>query len=493
MSLADRHPEANRSLRADAEDRIGSVRPAPPSASSERPSPAERKRQVAAWAQYGAAAHGWQAPVAAVLSGPWLLSLATNAVGKHGLLIVVGPFHLRAEAYPSAMLTVASIFQLLLLPILGAAADARSAKRRWLQFGCITGSVVCALLALTGGSLWLLAGLLFLGGSALSSVTDLIWNGMLPELAEPDGSDIVSSHGAAIGYLGAGVILALELAFLNSRGLFGLSKATAVRLCFLVAAIWWASIGLTAIRRLNPPRRTPIAGAARTGRARGPFAQLGIGYRLLRQMPQTRRFVLAYICFGDAVSSVISLASTFLTHELFDDNASKASTFLFALILMVQFVAIAGALLFRRVARRIGTKRAILVNLVVWFGVIAFAYAVLDSKAEAVLMGAVLALALGGSTALARSLFSRMIPAGLEATFFALFEVSSAGTSWLAPLIFTIVVNATGSYRQGILALMILFIAGFVLLCWADTAEAEREAAASALTPKVQTGTVEVD
>lgn len=433
---------------------------------------------MAAWAQYGAAAHGWQAPVAAVLIGPWLLSLATNAVGKHGVLIDLGPFHLRAAAYPSAMLTVAAVLQLLMLPVLGAAADAGAAKRRWLQVGCGAGSVVCALLALTGGSLWLLAGLVFLAGSALSSVTDLIWNAMLPELAESDGLDTVSSRGAAIGYLGAGVILALELAFLNARGVFGLSKPTAVRLCFVVAAVWWAGIGLTAIRRLNPPLRLRTSdGAIGSGRAPGPFAQLATGYRLLAQMPQTRRFVVAYICFGDAVSSVISLSSTYLTHELFGNSASRASTFLFALILMVQFVAIAGALLFTRLAHRVGTKGAILANLVVWFAVIAFAYAVLSSKAEAVVMGVVLALALGGSTALARSLFSRMIPAGCEATFFALFEVCSAGTSWLAPLIFTVVVNATGSFRQGILSLMALFVAGFLLLRRADTAEAEREAA----------------
>jgi len=444
-----------------------------------RPDRTERSRQVAAWAQYGAAAHGWQAPVAAVLSGPWLLSLATNAVGKHGILIELGPLRLSAAAYPSAMLTFAAVLQLLMLPVLGAAADARAAKRRWLQFGCGAGSVVCALLALTGGTLWLLAGILILVGSALSSVTDLIWNAMLPELAEPDGSDIVSSRGAAIGYLGAGVILAVELAFLNARGVFGLSKSTAVRLCFVVAALWWAGIGLPAIRRLNPPLRARVTADRGTGpgRAPGPFAQLGNGYRLLRQMPQTRRFVIAYICFGDAVSSVIALSSTYLTHELFGNSASRASTFLFALILMVQFVAIAGALAFTRLARRIGTKEAILVNLVVWFGVIAFAYAILNTKAEAVVMGAVLGLALGGSTALARSLFSRMIPAGCEATFFALFEVCSAGTSWLAPLIFTIVVNTTGSFRQGILSLMALFAAGFVLLRRADTAAAEREAA----------------
>jgi MFS transporter, UMF1 family len=186
---------------------------------------------------------------------------------------------------------------------------------------------------------------------------------------------------------------------------------------------------------------------------------------------------MAYVCFGDAVSAVISLASTFLTHELFGDNADRASTFLFALVLMVQFVAIAGALLFSRVAGRVGTKGAILVDLVAWFGIIAFSYAVLDNEADAVAMGVVLGLALGGATALARSLYSRMIPAGSEATFFALFEVCSAGTSWLAPLIFTVVVDTTGSYRQAILSLMVLFAVGFALLWRSDTAEAEQEAA----------------
>jgi UMF1 family MFS transporter len=209
-----------------------------------------------------------------------------------------------------------------------------------------------------------------------------------------------------------------------------------------------------------------------------PLAQLQAGYRLLRQMPEVGRFVVAYLCFGDAISSVIALSSTFLTHQLFDDNASKASSFLFSLILMVQFVALGGALVFVRLARRVGAKRAILVNLATWFLLILFAYAVLRNKAEAVVMGLVLGLLLGGATALARSLFAQMIPRGNEATFFGLFEVCSQGTAWLAPLLFTVVVQVTGSFHQAILSLMVLFVAGFLLLLRVDPEAAAREASA---------------
>ena len=138
---------------------------------------------------------------------------------------------------------------------------------------------------------------------------------------------------------------------------------------------------------------------------------------------------------------------------------------------------------FARLAARIGTKRAVLINLVVWFSVIVFAYAILDSKAEAVVMGVIIGLALGGATALARSMFAQMIPRGSEATFFGLFEVCSQGTSWLAPLIFTIVVNTTGSFRQAILSLIIMFILGFVLLWRVDLAEAAGEAQRASPSP----------
>jgi len=143
---------------------------------------------------------------------------------------------------------------------------------------------------------------------------------------------------------------------------------------------------------------------------------------------------------------------------------------------MVQFVAFFGALLFERVATVVDTKNAILLSLLLWTGVVIYAYGFLQTVGQAWVMGAVIALVLGGSQALSRSLFSQMIPAGREASFFGLYEITERGTSWIGPFMFAVVVGATGSYRQAILSLIVLFIAGTILLLLTDTDRAIHEA-----------------
>jgi UMF1 family MFS transporter len=143
---------------------------------------------------------------------------------------------------------------------------------------------------------------------------------------------------------------------------------------------------------------------------------------------------------------------------------------------MVQFVAIFGALLFEKIAYAIGTKKAILISLVLWAGVVIYGYGFLQTTTQAWAMAAVIAIILGGSQALSRSLFSRMIPPGREASFFGIYEVSERGTSWLGPLVFGAVVAATNSYRQAMLSLIIFFVAGAVILYLTDTDKSIHEA-----------------
>jgi UMF1 family MFS transporter len=139
------------------------------------------------------------------------------------------------------------------------------------------------------------------------------------------------------------------------------------------------------------------------------------------------------------------------------------------LVLMVQFVAFGGALLFERLAVVVTTKNAILVSLLIWTGIVVYAYGFLQTVAQAWIMGAVLATVLGGSQALSRSLFSQMIPAGHEAAFFGVYEITERGTSWIGPFVFGVVASATGSYRHAILSLVVLFAAGLVMLVFTDT------------------------
>ena len=171
------------------------------------------------------------------------------------------------------------------------------------------------------------------------------------------------------------------------------------------------------------------------------------------------------------------MASVFMAQELFIARGLKTDqSFLLGIFLMVQFVAIFGALLFERLAYAINTKNAILVSLVAWAGVVIYGYGFLHTTTDAWAMGAVIAIVLGGSQALSRSLFSRMIPAGREASFFGIYEVSERGTSWMGPLVFGAVVAATNSYRQALLSLIIFFVVGMIILYLTDTDKAIHEA-----------------
>ncbi len=437
--------------------------------------PESDDRLARAWCFYNWANHAWATPVAAALIGPWMLSLAKQAVGSRGVVVGVGPLVLRGDAFPSAMVAVAAVAQLVVLPAVGAHVDARSTKRRWLGKACVVGSLVCAALGLTSSWTWFAAGALFVLGSLAEGVSDLAWQGMLPEIAGPSERDGLSARGSAIGYFGGGVILAVNLAIVELHDSLGLTKESAVRLCFVACGAWWLSFGMLSLRRLRPHRRGLAAAPTQTWR------RLRHDLRLLSDMPNTARYVLAYLCFGDAVSAVISLSAIFLTHELFDDSTTKATSYLLVLILLIQFVALGGALLGGRLAARLGAQRVLVVTLIVWLGVIVYAWAGVHDKAEAFLAGVVTGVSLGITIPLARSLFSQMVPVGHEASFFSLYEVCSQGTAFLAPLLFTIVVDVTGSFRQAILSLVVLFAVGLFLLIRTDVDAAVGEAGARSL------------
>jgi UMF1 family MFS transporter len=207
------------------------------------------------------------------------------------------------------------------------------------------------------------------------------------------------------------------------------------------------------------------------------FSELGRTFRELARLRYTLKYLIGYLFFNDGIQTVISMASVFMAQELFTSKGLKTDqSFLLLIFLMVQFVAIFGALFFERLAYAINTKNAIMVSLVLWAAVVIYGYGFLHTTNQAWLMAAVIAIVLGGSQALSRSLFSRMIPAGREASFFGIYEVSERGTSWMGPLVFGAVVAATNSYRQALLSLIIFFVVGAIVLYLTDTDRAIHEA-----------------
>lgn len=437
--------------------------------------------EIFGWMMYDWANSAFQTTVVTVLAGPYLTALAQADVSENGTVLSLGPLGVvTAKSLFPFCVSASVLLQVFLLPVLGAIADFTNLKKPIMASFCAVGVVATNLLFFITGSHYLLGGALFIAANLSFGGSLVLYNAYLNEIASPDRRDAVSSRGFAFGYAGGGVLLALNLALITFRESFGLSQGMAVRMSLLSAGLWWGGFAAFALSRLRRRPRVlarPHPSLLRTG-------LIGIvgTFRELWRLPQTVRYLAAYMLYNDGIQTVISVSSVVLAQELFVAKGKPVNdAFLIGLVLMIQIVAFVGALAFERLAARIGARTAIVASLVIWVGLVVYAYGWLQTEADALGMGAVLGVVLGGSQALSRSLFSLMIPRGREAAFFSLYEIGERGTSWIGPLIFGIVAGITGSYRQAILSLIVLLVAGIGLLLVTDTDAAIRGAEADAL------------
>jgi UMF1 family MFS transporter len=441
--------------------------------------PVNDRREIFGWVMYDWANSAFSTTVVAALFGPYLTALAQSAVGENGIVMSLGPLGVVTAKSLFPYATSLSVFlQIFLLPTLGAIADYSHLKKRLMAIFCYIGALSTTLLCLVSGNLYMLGALLFVLANLSFGASIVLYNAFLPDICSEDQTDKVSSRGFALGYLGGGLLLAANLALVVSAPRLGISTTTAVRISLGSAGLWWALFSIftfTRLRSRGAARRLPPGqNYATIG-----FTQLGATFRELFRLPQTVKYLVGYLFYNDGIQTVISLASVFLAQELFVAKGlsnDAAQSFLLGVVLMVQFVAFVGALLFERISAAVGTKRAIILSLVIWAGVVIYAYGFLQTTTQAWAMSAVIAIVLGGSQALSRSLFSRMIPPGREASFFGIYEISERGTSWIGPLIFGMVVGATNSYRQAILSLIALFVVGLVVLISTNTDQAIHDA-----------------
>jgi UMF1 family MFS transporter len=435
------------------------------------------RREIAGWLIYDWANSAFQTTVITALAGPYLTALAQRDVGRNGVLATLGPFgSITALSLFPYCISTSVFLQVLFLPFLGAIADYSRAKKRLMAAFCYGGVVSTCLLFFVTGNRYLVGGLLLIAANFAFGVTIVLYNAFLNDITTDDRRDKVSSEGYAIGYLGGGLLLAMNLGLVSASDRFGISRELAVRISLLSAGLWWGGFALITFARLRPRAVTRVKPLDRSYLTIGIVELRGL-WSALQRLRHTKRYLIAYMAFNDAIQTVISIATVFLAQELFVSRGLPTNeAFLMGLVLMVQFVAFGGALLFERIAALLNTKNAILFSLVIWTAIVVYAYGFLETVAQAWIMGAVLATVLGGSQALSRSLFSQMIPAGHEAAFFGVYEITERGTSWIGPFLFGLVAGVTGSYRQAILSLVVLFLAGIITLFFTDTERAIRDA-----------------
>jgi UMF1 family MFS transporter len=376
--------------------------------------------------------------------------------------------------------TVALCTIAVLAPFLGALADAAAAKKKLLATFVVLGAGAVAAMACIDPGEWRLASVLLVAANIGAAGSLVFYDSLLPHIARPHEIDRVSTAGYAIGYLGGGLLLALQLAWITYPESFGLPAADAAdprartlptRLAFVSVAVWWAAFTLPLLRRVAEP--PAVGGAASLG-----AAVVEAGARLRRTAHALRAhrsallLLLAFLVYNDGVQTIVKMASIYGTEIGIGRSA------LIAAILLVQFVGIPCTLAFGALAARFGAKRTLYVTLAFYAGIAVFAY-FMRTAAHFFVLAIAVGLVQGGCQALSRSLFASLVPRHRSSEFFGFFAVAEKFAGILGPALFATAIQLTGSSRTAIVSVVVFFVAGALLLRGVDV-EAGRAAARAA-------------
>lgn len=363
-----------------------------------------------------------------------------------------------------------------LSPILGAIADVAAAKKKLLALWTLTGALACGSMYLVShGDLGLASGL-FMAVAISASAAAVFYDALLPHIASQDEVDRVSSAAYAIGYLGGGILLAVNLAMIAQPAWFGLGGVDGtipVRLAFVSVALWWVGFSIPLFRGVpEPPPRLEQDERPAQNPVRVAFTRLYETFHELRNFKQAFLMLVAFVLYNDGIATMQRMAAAYGT-ELGIPRQSLISA-----ILIVQFVGVPATFLFGIIAGRVGARPAILGGLVIYIGISTIGY-YMRTATHFYILAVLVGLVQGGTQALSRSLFASLIPRHKSGEFFGFYSVFGKFAGVLGPFLFAALIGATGSSRSAILAITVFFITGGALLMLVKVEEGMRNARAA--------------
>ena len=418
------------------------------------------RQELRAWAMYDWANSAFMTTIIAAVFPIYYAQVAANGLDPN-----------EATFRFSVATTIALTIVALSAPVLGIMADFAAMKKRLLFIFQAIGVVATAAMFFIYEGQWFWALLLFVVGNIGVSGAFTFYDSLLPHIARTDELDRVSSAGYALGYLGGGLLLAINLAWITWPQAFGLADAgVATRLSFVSVAIWWGLFSIPLFRHVSEPV-VVSSGARPTGTALvgAAFGQLIETLRDLARYRQAFIMLIAFLIYNDGINTIIRMAS------IYGAQLGIGQSDLILALLLVQFVGIPFAFAFGRLASAIGAKRSIFLALAVYVGISILGY-YMTSAAHFYLLAILVGMVQGGSQALSRSLFASMIPKQKSSAFFAFFAVFEKFAGIIGPAIFAMTIGATGSSQNAILSVIIFFVVGALLLARVDVAQGQRVA-----------------
>lgn len=356
--------------------------------------------------------------------------------------------------------SAASLVIAILAPLLGAAADKGSSKKRFLLFFSCFGAAATGLLFGIDKGSWAAASGLFVSATIGFSGANIFYDSLLLDVADESRVDFISALGFSLGYLGGGLLFALNVAMTLSPATFGIANAAeAVRFSFLTVSIWWLLFSLPLFFWVKERRILPAIGLADSlfagiGQLRNTFSEI-------RRLKVVFLFLVGYWLYIDGVDTIVRMAVDYgISIGLDSKSLIKA-------LLVTQFVGFPSAIIFGKVGEKIGAKRAIYIAILVYVGVTLWAY-VLDTEAEFMGLAIVIGLVQGGVQSLSRSFYTRIIPVNKAAEFFGFYNMLGKFAAVIGPVLMGLVGLATGSPRNSIFAITLLLIGGGVCLYFVD-------------------------
>ena len=364
-----------------------------------------------------------------------------------------------------------------LAPILGALADFSAVKKRMIAVFLTMGVVSVAAMFFIQQGNWLLALTLFAIANFGANGSFVFYDALLPHIARDDEVDRVSTAGYALGYIGGGLLLALNLLWITKPEWFGLpsgdnlspsEKTLPARLAFLSVAIWWALFSIPLFRRVpEPPVRLESDESRGESPLKAAFVRLGETFRELKKFKNAFLMLLAFLIYNDGIGTIIRMAALYGAGIGLTDNDMIAA------ILLTQFIGVPFAFAFGALAGWIGAKRSIFLALIIYTGISVIGY-YMKTAAHFLLLAVLVGMVQGGAQALSRSLFASLIPRQKAGEFFGFFAVVEKFAGIIGPLLFFVIIEASGSTRNAILSVIAFFVVGGILLTFVNVPEGQR-------------------